>query len=184
MTSPPGVGGAKGGMGQFKCNHCGKSGHKYADCWQRDKNASKRPQNYRMPAKQAQANVNKKTKEKTIEYLMAGSTFPTNHKILIDPNVGITDTAATVHTTPYSQGMKNCKKATEDDAITVGNGSKESASQIANITGTICDKEGNELNRTQLTEVTHLPQASLICLVLRDYKHKVGCWVATRNLSG
>jgi hypothetical protein len=132
MTSPLGVGGAKGGMGQFKCNHCGKSGHKYADCWQRDENASKRPQNYRMPAKQAQANVNKKTKEKTIEYLMAGITFTTGHKILIDPNVWITDTAATVHTTPYSQGMKNCKKATDDDAITVGNGSKELAPQIAN----------------------------------------------------
>jgi hypothetical protein len=49
MKSPPGVDGAKGGMGQFKCNHCGKSGHKYATCWQRDENASKRPQNYRKP---------------------------------------------------------------------------------------------------------------------------------------
>jgi hypothetical protein len=42
--------------------------------------------------------------------------------------------------------MKEKKEATDDDAITVGNGSKEPASHIASITGMICDKHGNELN--------------------------------------
>jgi hypothetical protein len=88
---------------------------------------------------------------------MAGITFPTNQAILSDPNVWIADKAATVHTTPHSQGMKYKKEATADDAITVGNGNREPALHITSITGMICNKHGNELNQTKLTEVTHLP---------------------------
>jgi hypothetical protein len=55
---------------------------------------------------------------------MAGITYPKDHKILTDPNVWIADTTAMVHTTHHSLGMSNGKKATEDDAITIGNGDR------------------------------------------------------------
>jgi hypothetical protein len=144
-------------MGQMKYNHCGKSGHKSADCWQREENESKQPQNYRPPVEQAQANVNKNKTGNSVEYLMAGITFPTYQTVLSDPNVWIANTAATVHTTHYSQGMKKNKEATTEDAITAGNGNREPALQIASINGTICNKHRNKLNQTKLTEVTHLP---------------------------
>jgi hypothetical protein len=40
-TAPYGT----GASGQIKCNHCSKTRHKYADCWQREENANKCPQN-------------------------------------------------------------------------------------------------------------------------------------------
>jgi hypothetical protein len=138
----------------MKCNHCG-NGHKYADCWQREENAGKRPATYKVPFEQAQANMDRAGNK--IEYLLAGISFPQDHKILSDSNVWIADTAATVHTTPHNLGMCDAESATANDAITVGNGNKEPASKIANIIGMICDKEGHELHRTKLHEVTHLP---------------------------
>jgi hypothetical protein len=151
-----------GMMGKITCNHCGKPGHKQADCWQKEENADKRPQGYRKPAEkehsteQGQANVDKGTSKGT-EYLLTGMTFPLDQQILSDPNVWIADSAATVHTTPHSVGMSDGQEATARDSITVGNGAKEQASQIASIEGAVCDKYGNELSRTKLTDVTHLP---------------------------
>ena len=94
------------------CNHCGKPGHTYSDCWQREENKHTRPQSYKPPAaqgeEQAQANVTEVTEDVgvKIEYLLAGMSFPKDHSILTDPTVWIADTAATVHTTPYGKGMK------------------------------------------------------------------------------
>ena len=83
-----------------------------------------------------------------------GLTFPTDQSFLSDPNVWIADTAATVHTTPHSQGAVNKRDATREDSITVGNGSSESASKIADIPGIMCDKHGNEKNQGTLKDVT------------------------------
>ncbi len=159
------------------CNHCGKTGHKYADCWQREENATKRPQNYKLSAEQGQANMNEKKSK--IEYLMAGITFPKDHKILSDPNVQITDTAATVQTTPHSFGMSDGKKATGDDSITVGNGDKEPAPQIASITEMICDKHGNELKMIKLMAVTHLPPGKFNLFSLTQMQQKG--WLLSGN---
>ena len=48
-------------------------------------------------------------------------TFPTDQAILMDPNVWIADTAATVHKTPHMDGMTNLRDAEKSDAITMGN---------------------------------------------------------------
>jgi hypothetical protein len=41
----------------------------------------------------------------------------------------------------------------------MGNGSQENAMEIADIVGTICDKQGNELVIGKMTDVTVLPTA-------------------------
>jgi hypothetical protein len=105
-------------------------GHKYNDCWQREENKGKRPNNYR-PAtggEQGQANVNE-GKGSKIEYLLCGMSFPTDQLMLTDPNVWIANTATTIHTTPHVNGMSNGKLATAEDSITVGNGANKPASQ-------------------------------------------------------
>ena len=141
------------------CNHCGKPGHKYADCWQWEENKNKRPQNYKTSlGKQAQASMDKGNK---IKYLLCGMMFPTDQKMLTDPNVWIANTAATVHTTPHASGMTEEKDATKEVSIRVGNDDKEPASKIASIVGMMCTKHGNELHLTKMTEVTHLPSGKL-----------------------
>jgi hypothetical protein len=93
-----------GMVGKMTCNHCGKPGHKQADCWQKDENAAKRPQGYKLPAEkkqakppaeQGQANMDKGPSKGT-KYLLARMTFPMHHQILSDPNIWIADSAATV----------------------------------------------------------------------------------------
>jgi hypothetical protein len=54
--------------------------------------------------------------------------FPKNQDLLLDPNVWITDLAATVHTTAHKHGLHMLTKATDADLITMGNGVAEKAS--------------------------------------------------------
>lgn len=59
-TAPFGT--SAGGAGKLACNHCSKTGHKYADCWQCEENRHKRPQNYKTTSgKQGQASLNEGT---------------------------------------------------------------------------------------------------------------------------
>jgi hypothetical protein len=50
------------------------------------------------------------------------------------------------------------KKAKSVDAITMANGSSEDATVIGNISGRVCDKNGNVLNDAKTNDVTHLPE--------------------------
>ena len=124
-----------GAMGKFngKCNNCGKQGHKEVNCWAKEENKDKRPAGYKV---REQGNANVDTSMSTnnkVEFLLCGMTFPQDHCILTDPNVWIADTAATVHTTPYSTEMHKCKQATDLDTITVGNGTNEQALRVTNM---------------------------------------------------
>ena len=94
-----------------------------------------------------------------VEYLLCtmDMCFPTSAEILNDPNVWIADTAATVHSTPHSEGLRNPKEASVSDSVTMGNGA--TVKTIAQLPGTICDKHGNELKMAVLNDVMHLPQA-------------------------
>jgi hypothetical protein len=54
--------------------------------------------------------------------------------------------------------MRDLQKAKSVDAITMANGSSEDATVIGNISGRVCDKNGNALNEAKITDVTHLPK--------------------------
>jgi hypothetical protein len=156
--------GRAGSTGKFtgKCNNCGMVGHMYANCWEREENKNKRPANYkskRNNGEQGNASIDGGSK---IEYLLATSdglmSFPLSQKMLTDIDVWVADSAASVHTSPHDDGMTDVEEATDEDAITVGNGASVEAVKIGKISGMICDKHGNELNATTLLEVTHLPE--------------------------
>ena len=141
---------------QGKCNNCGKVGHREADCWEKQENQAKRPSGYKTASQRGNGSEKAASavdwKNKT-EFLMGALTFPEEQGLLEDPNVWIADTAATVHMTPHKNGISMVRTATGADAITMGNGHQEQASQIANIVGTMCDKFGNEIGTATMTDV-------------------------------
>jgi hypothetical protein len=155
-TGRGGQGGCGGRGFSGNCNNCGKAGHRAVDCWEKAGNAEKRPANYAPRGEISNANV-----DGGVEFLLMAKdsqlTVPNDQSFLTDPNVWIADTAATVHTTPHKQGSVNMRLATREDSITVGNGSSEKASEIANIPGIICYRNGNEPSKGTLQDVTLLP---------------------------
>ena len=87
-----------------KCNHCGKEGHKYADCWQHEESSSKRPKNFK-PSTQEHSNIAVDSGSK-IELCLCGLTFPDDINILLDPNVWIADSGNTVDNTAHKEGLE------------------------------------------------------------------------------
>jgi hypothetical protein len=62
-----------------------------------------------------------------VEFLLCGFTtenlksFPDNQALQNDPNIWIGDTGATTHRKKSDSGMVNIQKASESDAVTMGN---------------------------------------------------------------
>jgi hypothetical protein len=99
-----------------------------------------------------------------VEFLCCGITskvsFLQSQDLLLDPNIWITDTGATVHTTAHKQGFHTLTTATDANSITMGNGIAEKASLVGKLNGTMCNKNGAELGTATLTDVVHLPTGS------------------------
>jgi hypothetical protein len=57
----------------------------------------------------------------------------------------------------HKGGMHSLKKVTGDDSITMGNGIAEKAALISELTGNICDKNGDELTTAMMSDVVYLP---------------------------
>jgi len=131
-----------------KCNNCGKVGHKEANCWEKEENKHKRPEGFK--SRSAETAASAVDNGSRVEFLLCGMTFPTDQAILMDPNVWIADTAATVHNTPHMDGMTNLRDAEKSDAITMGNGISEKAVKIANINGVMCDMHGVEIAKATM----------------------------------
>jgi hypothetical protein len=53
--------------------------------------------------------------------------------------------------------LHSLKKVTGDDSITMGNGIAKKAALIGELTGTICDKNGDEVTTTTMSDVVYLP---------------------------
>jgi hypothetical protein len=84
--------------------------------------------------------------------------FPERVELLKDKNVWIADTGATtVHNTAHKGEMHLLKKVTGDAFITMGNGIAEKAALIGELTGTICNKNRDELTIAMMSEVVYLP---------------------------
>jgi hypothetical protein len=75
--------------------------------WLKDENAGMRPSGYRVPNETGNSAADCKSTGNHIEYLLCDLTFPTDNKILLDPNIWITDTAASVHMTAHRTGLIN-----------------------------------------------------------------------------
>jgi len=145
-----------------KCFNCGKDGHRSSDCWYKEENKDKRPNGFRMSTERGAAAVDSNSNNNNdtrVEFLlMGGMTFPMTAELLDDPNVWIGDTGATMHMTPFADGLSNLRNANTNESVTMANKSTESATQIGNLNGTICDKYGNEVGTTTIRDVALVPK--------------------------
>jgi hypothetical protein len=186
--------GGRGGRGngrertrfQGTCWNCGKQGHKESNCWQKEENAGLRPSGYRVPTESDNSAVDRKSTGNKIEYLLCALTFPIkDSKLLLDPNIWIADTAASVHMTAHQQGLMNIRTATNDETIMMGNGNSELATVIGTLPGTVCDQYGNELNKVAIENVSYLPNGtfnlfSLTQMFLKGWvmgNNKISIWI-------
>jgi hypothetical protein len=137
------------------CINCGKRGHLAKDCWFKDSNKSRRPKDFRNQNREAAAVGIDKTVTRDIseEYLLG--TMDTDQ--INSPDIWIADTAATVHMTPYRMGLENIKK-TDGEAITMGNGSTETVTEVADVTGEIECK--GKMIQIRIKDVTVLKNGS------------------------
>jgi protocatechuate 3,4-dioxygenase beta subunit len=93
-----------------------------------------------------------------VEYLLCGLTNPTENRILLVPNVWIADMAATVHTTAYKERLQDINKART--TLKMNNGNPETTMETGTLKGTICDQQGNELNKAMIEKVSDLPNGT------------------------
>ena len=107
------------------------------NCCQKEENKDKRPQGFKPRTEQSNSAIDNGNH---VEFMLCGLTFPTNQEILSDP-----DTAATVHNPPHKDGMINMRDTKKTDSIMIANGTKEQTTKLADIEGTICDKNGKGL---------------------------------------
>jgi hypothetical protein len=146
-----------------KCFLCQKTGHLAKDCWEDNKNADKRPANWKSISDCGgeQGNVAVQGEDK-VEFLLCRVcqiSFPTSVELLNDPNMWIADTGATVHSMPSDLGFIESRKANLSDAVTMGNGGHVGAQQVTKLPGVMYDLNGWELNAATLDEVVHVPGA-------------------------
>jgi hypothetical protein len=62
-----------------------------------------------------------------------------------------------VHTTAHTGGLHSLKKVAGDNSITMGNIIAEKALLIGELTGMICDKNGQEITTATMSNVVYLP---------------------------
>ena len=67
----------------------------------------------------------------------------------------IGDTGATTHLTNCDEGMVNTRVPTKSENIVMGNGTSASVNKIGDLLGTACNKDGDEIQKLKLHEVTH-----------------------------
>jgi hypothetical protein len=72
--------------------------------------------------------------------------------MLNDPNIWIGDTGATTHMKKSDSGIVTIQKASESNAVMMGNKQLEATTKVGDVYGTICDKYGNEVR-------SHVPGA-------------------------
>ena len=85
-------------------------------------------------------------------------TFSKGFELLKDPNVWVYDTAATVHSTAFIDGLRNLHDA-NNEGIMMGNGNSEKTMKIGELNGTKYDKHGNEVGKVRIRRVRHLKNA-------------------------
>ena len=137
------------------CHNCGEQGHKSSDCWEKEENKSKRPSYFKPKKEQSAAAV--ESSRSRMEALLCGLSAPESQEILSDPNIWIGDSGASVHMTPFVEGFKNLREATSSDSIAMGDKSVEKTSKSGDLSGILCDKHGNELQKTMMQDVALVP---------------------------
>ena len=154
---------------QGKCSTCGVKGHRSKDCWTKEENKDRRPANWKSGNDKHQEKTtlavdksvqksNKgeqiKSMDNQIEYGWVNDDLGVS---LLDPDIWIADTGATVHSTSSQQLAKTWKEDMNNTVVVMGNGNRESATKVGSVEGVAIDSDGNRQGRITLSEVLYLP---------------------------
>ena len=113
--------------------------------------------------------VAKYKKEEKQEVGSMSMTFPNNQKVLNDPGFWVADTGASVHMTPYKQGVYDIKKS--DTKISMGNKHEVSSTEIGKLNGTMCTKNGETIGKLKFENVSLVKSGyNLFSLTLMQLK--------------
>jgi hypothetical protein len=94
--------------------------------------------------------------EDLAEIAICAMKFPNGMKMLLDPNVWIADTGATVHATPKSSAMIKKSDRNGNYSVTMGNGKSEATEWYGDLPVTLCDMEGNIKGDSKMTHVAYV----------------------------
>jgi hypothetical protein len=83
--------------------------------------------------------------------------LPNSMKLLLNPNVWIANTGATVHATSNSSAMVKKNDTNGNDSVTMGNGKSEATEWYGDLPVTLCDMEGNTKGDSKMTHVAYVP---------------------------
>jgi hypothetical protein len=95
--------------------------------------------------------------EPVMETDLCAMTFLNSMKLLLDPDVWIADTGATVHATPNPSAMVKESEKKCSDTITMGNGESEATEWYGCLPVNVCDMEGNVKGDSKMTHVAYVP---------------------------
>jgi hypothetical protein len=121
-------------------------------------NKDKRPKWYKGKAA-SKVGATAADASKSVEFALTAHkkfSFPETAELLRDANGWIVESGATMHTTTHKGGLHSLKKVTGDNSITMGNGVAKKASLIGELTGTICDKNSEEITTATMIDVVYL----------------------------
>jgi hypothetical protein len=131
---------------QGKCGTCGMKWHASKDCWTREENSDKTKNWRKLSKEKAIIAVESKKNEKIIRYGWAVEDLETT---LMDPNIWIADTGATVHSTSNVKLAQDWKQETNNTVFVMGNGQKEEVTKTGKVTATVKNcQEGFQGNIT------------------------------------
>jgi hypothetical protein len=99
--------------------------------------------------------------EDLAEIALCAMKVPNSMKLLLDPNVCIADTGATVHDTPNSSAMIKKSDRNGNDSVIMGNGKSEATEWYGDLPVTLCDMEGNTKGDSKITHVAYVPTSKL-----------------------
>ena len=85
--------------------------------------------------------------------------FSSSAKLLEDPNIFIGDTGASSDTTASDLGFRNVRGASNADSIIDASGNDLKGKTVGDVTGTFCDKYGQELCDATIKDMVHMPNA-------------------------
>jgi hypothetical protein len=93
-----------------------------------------------MPNKMANLTLDNNYWNNNVEYLLCGLAIPTDNKILLNLNIWITDTAASVHETAHKEGLQDISKVKTTKTTKMSNGNTGTTAEPGTLSGTICDQ--------------------------------------------
>ena len=86
--------------------------------------------------------------------------FPDDHKLLLQPNIWIGNTTATMDMTLHAKSMVGMKKSEQTVSIVMGNKQVETSVAIGDIPGVVCDNQGYHVLSVKMTDVALVPDCT------------------------